>query len=70
MGETRSIAHNSHLLKEMLDDTRREVEALRDELEHTRQQVTTDALTGLKTGAPSTRLFNRLSITPPNLTHR
>lgn len=48
VGETRSIAHNSHLLKEMLDDTRREVEALRDELEHTRQQVTTDALTGLK----------------------
>ncbi len=48
VGETRSIAKNSHLLKEMLDDTRREVEALRDELEHTRLQVTTDALTGLK----------------------
>jgi diguanylate cyclase len=48
VGETRNIAHNSHLLKDMLNDTRREVEALRDELEHTRQQVTTDALTGLK----------------------
>jgi diguanylate cyclase len=46
--ETRNIAHNSHLLKEMLNDTRRDVEALRDELEHTRLQVTTDALTGLK----------------------
>ena len=48
VGETRNIARNSHMRKEMLDDTRREVEALRDELEHTRQQVATDALTGLK----------------------
>jgi diguanylate cyclase len=48
VGETRSIARNGQMLKEMLDDTRREVEALRDELEHTRQQVTIDALTGLK----------------------
>lgn len=48
VGETRDIAHNGQLLKEMLDDTRREVEALRDELEHTRQQVSIDALTGLK----------------------
>jgi diguanylate cyclase len=48
VGETRDIAHNSQLLKEMLDETRQEVEALRDELEHTRLQVTIDALTGLK----------------------
>jgi len=48
VSETRDIAHNGQLLKEMLDETRHEVEALRDELEHTRQQVTLDALTGLK----------------------
>jgi diguanylate cyclase len=48
VSETRGIAHNSQLLKEMLDETRQEVEALRDELEHTRLQVTIDALTGLK----------------------
>jgi len=48
VSETRDIAHNGQLLKEMLDETRQEVEALRDELEHTRQQVTLDALTGLK----------------------
>lgn len=48
VGETRDIAHNSQLLKEMLNETRQEVEALRDELEHTRQQVAIDALTGLK----------------------
>jgi diguanylate cyclase len=45
--ETHSLAKNSHSLKQMLDDTRHEVEALRDELERTRQQVITDALTGL-----------------------
>jgi diguanylate cyclase len=48
VGETRGIAHNGQLLKQMLDDTRREVETLRDELEQTRQQVSIDALTGLK----------------------
>jgi diguanylate cyclase len=48
VSETRGIAHNSQLLKEMLDETRQEVEALRDELEHTRLQVSIDALTGLK----------------------
>ena len=48
VGETRGIARNSQLLKQMLDETRQEVEALRDELEHTRLQVTIDALTGLK----------------------
>jgi diguanylate cyclase len=48
MTETRGLARNSVLLKAMLDETRHEVESLRDELEHTRQQVTVDALTGLK----------------------
>jgi diguanylate cyclase len=48
VGETRGIARNSQLLKEMLDETRQDVEALRDELEHTRLQVSIDALTGLK----------------------
>jgi diguanylate cyclase len=47
VGETRAIAHNSQLLKNMLDETRRDVDALRVELERARQQVTTDALTGL-----------------------
>jgi diguanylate cyclase len=47
VGETRAIAHNSNLLKNMLDDTRRDVESLREELDRTRHQVTTDALTGL-----------------------
>lgn len=48
VGETRAMARNGELLKDMLNDTRREVESLRDELERTRQQVITDALTGLK----------------------
>jgi len=48
VGETRAMARNGELLKNMLNDTRLEVERLRDELELTRQQVITDALTGLK----------------------
>ena len=45
--ETHNLAHNSNSLKQMLDDTRHEIDALREELERTRQQATTDALTGL-----------------------
>jgi len=45
--ETRNMAQNGSILKEMLNETKREVENLREELEHSRQQATTDALTGL-----------------------
>lgn len=45
--ETHTIAQNSNSLKTMLDDTRHEIESLREELDRTRQQATTDALTGL-----------------------
>ena len=45
--ETQSLAHNSNSLRQMLDDTRHEIDVLREELERTRQQATTDALTGL-----------------------
>lgn len=45
--ETHTIAKNSNSLKSMLDDTRHEIESLREELDKTRQQATTDALTGL-----------------------
>jgi len=48
MSETRHIAHNGTLLKSMLDETRQEVEALRDELENTRKQIAVDPLTGLR----------------------
>jgi len=47
LNETRNMAHNSNFLKHLLDETRLEIDALRDELERTRQQATTDALTGL-----------------------
>ena len=45
--ETHHMAQNSNTLKQMLDDTRHEIDSLRTELERTRQQATTDALTGL-----------------------
>jgi diguanylate cyclase len=48
MSETRTIAHNGTALKHMLDETRQQVESLRDELESTRKQVAVDPLTGLK----------------------
>lgn len=48
MSETRNIAQNGATLKNMLDETRQEVESLRDELENTRKQVAVDPLTGLK----------------------
>jgi len=41
------MAQKSHTLKQMRDDTHHEIESLRTELERTRQQATTDALTGL-----------------------
>lgn len=47
VSETRTISQNSHQLYEMLSETKQEVEDLREELEHTRQQATTDPLTGL-----------------------
>jgi diguanylate cyclase len=45
--QTNAMAKNSLSLKEMLHETRREVENLRDQLEQSRQEATTDALTGL-----------------------
>lgn len=45
--ETNTLAQNSISLKKMLDETRHEIDTLREELERTRQQVTTDSLTGL-----------------------
>jgi diguanylate cyclase len=48
VSEARTMARNSHLMKQMLEDTRRDVDNLRNELEKTRQQVLVDALTGLK----------------------
>ena len=45
--QTNVMAKNSLSLKEMLTDTKREVENLRDQLEQSRQEATTDALTGL-----------------------
>lgn len=47
INETQHIALNSNLLKEMLDETRHEIDNLREELDKTRQQATTDPLTGL-----------------------
>lgn len=48
VNETRTLLYNNLLLHKMLDETRREVEHLGVELERTRQQVSIDALTGLK----------------------
>lgn len=45
--ETKTMAQNGYLLKEMLVETKQEVENLREDLELSRQQATTDALTGL-----------------------
>jgi diguanylate cyclase len=45
--QTNAMARNGLMLKEMLTDTKREVETLRDQLEQSRQEATTDALTGL-----------------------
>lgn len=45
--ETKTMAQNGHLLQQMLTETKREVENLREDLELSRQQATTDALTGL-----------------------
>ena len=45
--QTNAMAKNSFSLKRMLSETKREVENLRDQLEQSRQEATTDALTGL-----------------------
>jgi diguanylate cyclase len=45
--QTGVMAKNSLSLKEMLTETKREVISLRDQLEQSRQEATTDALTGL-----------------------
>jgi diguanylate cyclase len=45
--ETRSIARSSNDLHQMLSETKQEVATLREELERSRQQATTDPLTGL-----------------------
>ncbi|MGD8589894.1 MAG: GGDEF domain-containing protein, partial [Chromatiales bacterium] len=45
--QTNAMAKNSLTLKEMLSETKQEVENLRDQLEQSRQEATTDALTGL-----------------------
>lgn len=46
--ETKQVAENGHTLKQMLDETKNEVELLREELEKTKREATTDPLTGLK----------------------
>ena len=45
--QTHIMAKNSLMLKELLVESRRDVENLRDQLEKSRQEATTDALTGL-----------------------
>jgi len=45
--QTNLMAKNGLSLKDMLGDTKREVETLRNQLELSRQEATTDALTGL-----------------------
>jgi diguanylate cyclase len=45
--QTNLMAHNGVLLRDMLYETKREIENLRDQLEKSRQEATTDALTGL-----------------------
>jgi len=47
INETQNMAQNSQHLRQMLEETRQEIDTLRDELEQTRQQATTDPLTGL-----------------------
>ncbi len=46
--ETKQVAKNGHSLKQMLDETKSEVESLRKELEKTKREATIDPLTGLK----------------------
>ena len=46
--ETKKVAKNGHSLKQMLDETKSEVDSLRKELEETKREATTDPLTGLK----------------------
>jgi diguanylate cyclase len=57
--ETQNMAKNGHMLKSMLMETKQEVENLRQELEQSRHQATTDALTGLL----NRRAFDQLIIT-------
>lgn len=47
VSETRTIAKNSNDLQRILKETKQEVATLREELERSRQQATTDPLTGL-----------------------
>lgn len=47
VSETKSIAHSGHVLKDMLEETNREVQNLREELQKTRLEATTDPLTGV-----------------------
>ncbi|MEN8177616.1 MAG: GGDEF domain-containing protein [Pseudomonadota bacterium] len=47
VSETKSIAESSHQMQKMLSETKQEVESLREELERSREQATTDPLTGL-----------------------
>jgi len=46
--ETKQVAENGNSLKVMLDHTKNEVEQLRQELEQTKWEATTDPLTGLR----------------------
>jgi len=46
--ETKQVAENGHSLKQMLDETKSEVETLRQELEKTKREATIDPLTGMK----------------------
>jgi len=46
--ETKQVAENGHSLKQMLDETKSEVETLRAELEKTKRDAIIDPLTGLK----------------------
>jgi len=45
--ETKEVAKNGHSLRQMLDETKIEIELLRQDLEHTKREATTDSLTGL-----------------------
>jgi len=46
--ETKEVTKNGNSLKQMLDDTKNEIDLLRQELEKTKEEATTDPLTGLK----------------------
>jgi diguanylate cyclase len=58
--ETRESARNGQVMKKMLEDTQGEVEALKTELARTRQEATTDPLTGLKNRRAFERAMNAL----------